>query len=115
MRGFVGFTLIANAAIFASGATTAQMMSWIIVALSLVSGACLLVGFITPVVAVAVTLGAAGLTLSGVFPSLETAVLGVAIALLGPGAFSLDARMFGRREILLAQRPVHQNPDRHGH
>ncbi|HEX6731189.1 MAG TPA: hypothetical protein VF074_14290 [Pyrinomonadaceae bacterium] len=28
-------------------------------------------------------------------------VLSVAIALLGPGAFSLDARMFGRREITI--------------
>jgi hypothetical protein len=25
----------------------------------------------------------------------------ITIALLGPGAFSLDARMFGRREILV--------------
>lgn len=83
--------------------------------LSLVSGACLLVGFITPVVAISVTLGAAALTLSSVLPSTEIVVLGVAIALLGPGAFSLDARMFGRREIFLSQTRAHQNPERHGH
>jgi uncharacterized membrane protein YphA (DoxX/SURF4 family) len=28
-------------------------------------------------------------------------VLSIAVALLGPGAFSLDARMFGRREITI--------------
>jgi hypothetical protein len=28
-----------------------------------------------------------------------------AIALLGPGAFSLDARLFGRREILIPPDP----------
>jgi len=28
-------------------------------------------------------------------------VLAIVIALLGPGAFSVDARMFGRREILI--------------
>jgi hypothetical protein len=33
----------------------------------------------------------------------------VAITLLGPGAFSLDARLFGRREIIIpeAARPPH--------
>lgn len=74
-----------------------------IVGLSLVSGGCLLLGLITPVVALGVTLGAAVLTFSGVLPTVEIAVLGMAIALLGPGAFSFDARMFGRREILLSQ------------
>ena len=28
-------------------------------------------------------------------------ILAAAIALLGPGAFSVDARLFGRREILI--------------
>jgi len=28
-------------------------------------------------------------------------ILAAAIALLGPGAFSLDARLFGRREIVI--------------
>jgi hypothetical protein len=28
-------------------------------------------------------------------------VLATAIALLGPGAFSIDSRLFGRREILI--------------
>jgi hypothetical protein len=32
-------------------------------------------------------------------------VLTTAIALLGPGAFSIDARMFGRREILIPNTP----------
>jgi uncharacterized membrane protein YphA (DoxX/SURF4 family) len=29
------------------------------------------------------------------------ALMAVAVALLGPGAFSLDARLFGRREIVI--------------
>ena len=70
--------------------------------LSLISAACLLVGLMTPVMATVVTLGAGALAASGrLEPSLELIVLAVAVALLGPGAFSLDARMFGRREILL--------------
>ena len=70
--------------------------------LSLISAACLLVGFMTPVIAVVVIVGAGALALSGQFqPALEIIVLTVTVALLGPGAFSLDARMFGRREIYL--------------
>ena len=31
------------------------------------------------------------------------AVMGVTVLLLGPGAFSLDARLFGRREIVVSR------------
>ena len=77
---------------------------WSIVVLLLSSAACLLLGFVTPVAAVLI-----GLTSLGFgfwitpypFQELEVVVLAVVIALLGPGAFSIDARMFGRREILI--------------
>jgi len=39
-------------------------------------------------------------------------VTAVAIALLGPGAFSLDGRLFGRREIVIRPHRVHRNRDR---
>ena len=84
---------------------SARLPVWIVIALGLASASCLLAGLMTPLVAIVVTIGAAVLTLSGVLPLMEIAVLSVAIALLGPGAFSLDARMFGRREILLSNPP----------
>ena len=59
----------------------------------------------TPIAAIAIGLAAAGLVLSSLFDTGQTAfnviVLTTAIALLGPGAFSIDARMFGRREIII--------------
>ena len=56
----------------------------------------------TPVVATAVAIGASALAISGFLTSpVGVIILAVTIALLGPGAFSLDARMFGRREILV--------------
>jgi len=63
--------------------------------------ACLLVR-LTPVAAVIIGLGA--LTSAVVFSNsvaVVMTILAVAIALLGPGAFSVDARLFGRREILI--------------
>ena len=52
-------------------------------------------GFMTP--AAAVVAAATALVLQS--PSL--AAIAVALALLGPGAYSVDARLFGRREIVI--------------
>jgi uncharacterized membrane protein YphA (DoxX/SURF4 family) len=35
------------------------------------------------------------------------AAIAAALVLLGPGAFSLDARLFGRREIIIPEGRVH--------
>jgi uncharacterized membrane protein YphA (DoxX/SURF4 family) len=83
------------------------VLTWFVAALAIVSACCLLVGFMTPVVGVVIGIGTLVCALSGVslgvqFDAnyrIELIVLAISIVLLGPGAFSLDARMFGRREI----------------
>jgi uncharacterized membrane protein YphA (DoxX/SURF4 family) len=89
---------------------------WLGGLLGLLAGGCLLVGLVTPLAAVIVGLGALGIgfsvlpaptpdlfdaRLSAIFAGIMTA----AIAFLGPGAFSLDAILFGRREIIIPQGP----------
>jgi uncharacterized membrane protein YphA (DoxX/SURF4 family) len=37
------------------------------------------------------------------FLCVDLGVISIALVLLGPGAFSLDARLFGRREIIIPQ------------
>ena len=80
--------------------------------LAFLGGAFLLAGLMTPVVALLVATGNIGIALSwlplpgeglidGYLAIINLIVLSIAIALLGPGAFSLDARMFGRREITI--------------
>jgi uncharacterized membrane protein YphA (DoxX/SURF4 family) len=86
--------------------------AWVIGSLAVASGIALLVGFLTPIAAAVVAVIASGVWMSmlpGLSPNLFTSkpscafLTGVAavIVLVGPGAFSLDARLFGLREIII--------------
>lgn len=88
------------------------LAAWGMAVLTFASGAFLLAGLMTALVAVLVAAGGIGIALSWIpLPGqdlfdtyreiVNLIVLSIAIALLGPGAFSLDARMFGRREITI--------------
>ncbi len=80
-----------------------------------VFGALLLIGFLTPVAAVGAALVALAIRLS-VLPLSNPALFGsnmvlglgtsilFASVVLGPGAFSVDARVFGRREVIIPPR-----------
>ncbi len=79
-----------------------------------VCGVLVLIGLLTAVAAFLAALGTAAVSLSwlpsatanafepGLTPLLVVLVA-TAIAFLGPGAFSLDAALFGRREIVIPQ------------
>jgi len=87
-----------------------------IAALALASGAALVAGLLTPIAAALTGLGAVGIAFSFLPPPgadladsrlvvILIAIVAVAIVCLGPGAFSVDARLFGRREIIIPRRP----------
>ena len=72
-----------------------------------VAAAFLLLGLWTPVAGVLMALAELCLTFSHpIDPSrhILLGALGVALAMLGPGAWSLDARQFGRKRIHIPQR-----------
>jgi len=82
---------------------------------SLASGVLLLLGFVTPLAGAVAGLEGVGVSTS-VLPSctptqfnsgvslIFAATILMTIIILGPGAFSLDARLFGRREIIIPRR-----------
>jgi hypothetical protein len=104
LRMLVGVTLIAQTVTqVRSSELSAPAVG--IAALVILAAVSLLLGFMTPVVAVLI-----GLASVAVAFNIDIVVLSITIALLGPGAFSIDARMFGRREILIPSATRPPNP-----
>lgn len=118
LRGLVSVTLVTQAT--ARLTTGASLLNLCVAGLALLIAGCLLVGFLTPIVAIVIALGAGLLALLdlslpiqspfGTFQTLlNVIVLSAVIFFLGPGAFSFDARMFGRREIRIPAVPQSVN------
>ena len=89
---------------------------WILAFLALVGAASFLLGLFTATGAAIVILGGLAAAFSSVtlhpWKPLEPRLaiiyviaIAAAILLLGPGAFSLDAHIFGRREVVIPKRP----------
>lgn len=84
--------------------------SVVVALLAFVTGLALIVGFMTPIASVLLSAGGLLLTIDSSVPGqlllfesgmarLEFIVMSAALISLGPGALSLDARLYGRREI----------------
>ena len=84
--------------------------------ISVIAGVLLLAGLVTPIAGAVVAVMGVGVGTS-VLPScarplfssgvtvIFAATILVAITVLGPGAHSVDARLFGRREIIIPRKP----------
>jgi hypothetical protein len=112
LRAAVGVTTIIQGGLYLAEPGTLTFGTGTVGLVATVSGALLLSGFLTPVAGVLVGLGTLGITLGWLpaairnlfdtaLPAVFAAIMSAAIALLGPGAFSIDARLFGRREIII--------------
>ena len=111
LRVATGATLILHADVL-SQLQDLQIAVVAVGVLAFVSGVALLAGFLTPIVSIVAVLimvgsGSAwfppfdGGAIAGNLPSLDVAVMAAAILLLGPGALSVDAHLFGRRKIII--------------
>jgi uncharacterized membrane protein YphA (DoxX/SURF4 family) len=64
----------------------------------------LVIGLWTPITGAVVCLlqfGMALTTTEAIEPSLQRAAIGLCLVFLGPGVWSLDARLFGRRRVVI--------------
>jgi uncharacterized membrane protein YphA (DoxX/SURF4 family) len=110
LRVAVAIALLTHGITMLSSAAAPAFHLWAIESCAIAVGAALLIGFLTPLAGAAASItylyiGATQLLRNGHDSHGSTAwclaVISVALVLLGPGAFSLDARLFGRREIII--------------
>jgi len=105
LRASLGITAIARSVLYLLHPGDPTLAAWAIAAVIAASGAALLAGLFTPLAALII--GSCAATVAGMFEArlttLFAVVIGIALACLGPGAYSVDARLFGRREIIIPQ------------
>ncbi len=109
LRSTLGVTVLVQGAIFLTERSEAPFRIYFVGIAAALCGVLMLVGFLTPLVGALLFAGGlinTALLFAGFFEIFASeliyeVVLSAAVILLGPGAFSLDARFFGRREIII--------------
>ncbi|HTW22096.1 MAG TPA: hypothetical protein VMD78_00760 [Candidatus Baltobacteraceae bacterium] len=100
-----------------SSPSNASLGQWVVCLTLIASGAALVLGFLTPFAGVGAGICFLAMSLQALplpaaeMPDARILALGgmiaaISIVLMGPGAFSLDAHWFGRREIVIPP-PIH--------
>jgi uncharacterized membrane protein YphA (DoxX/SURF4 family) len=112
LRFALGVTLLAQGVAYAMDWHRLGVVTWTIGLFALTSSVAILIGYLTPFTGVLAGMTSVGTGLSWFRRQIQTysipdwqpprpMVIAAAIVCLGPGAFSLDARLFGRREIVI--------------
>ena len=119
LRTALGAIAVAFGASDLSGPIARTPLVWSVAFTLLAGGFGLILGFLTPFASMLVGVSVLGIALSW-FPAPPLASLGatltaammvataIGVALLGPGAFSVDGQLFGRREIVIPPRQHEQ-------
>lgn len=114
LRAALGLTLLYFGVSDFAASQDTRMLVLFVAAISSICGVSLLLGLLNQLACSLAVLIALAVCFALVSPPFSptarisavfTAVIAVALMCLGPGAYSLDARLHGRREIIIPARP----------
>jgi uncharacterized membrane protein YphA (DoxX/SURF4 family) len=114
LRVASGALLTAQGAEYLLDWSSQRYAAWVVALLTVSSGVLVLIGCLTRLAALVASvacgvyawLPAPSLDFfAAKLPSILVAVIAVAVICLGPGAFSVDAHLFGRREVVIPKNP----------
>jgi uncharacterized membrane protein YphA (DoxX/SURF4 family) len=119
LRSAAGAVAAAQSGLYLANLEEAGPAAWAVGLLVFVSAVSLIAGFLTPGAALTVSLALPLVALLWIEPAISShvndrvAVLllivdALALAALGPGAYSVDAYLFGRREIIIPHPTRHR-------
>jgi hypothetical protein len=116
LRAALGITLSVEGVAYALDWRHLGWVTCTVCLLTIASGLFLLIGYLTPLTGMVAAVTSIGSALSWIpasnpnlfdtrFSTALATVIAIAVICLGPGAYSLDARLFGRREIIIPSGP----------
>jgi uncharacterized membrane protein YphA (DoxX/SURF4 family) len=114
LRVACGVLLTVQGAAYLLNWSSQPSAAWVVALLTVSSGVLLLLGCLTRLAALVAFVACgvyAWLPASSLdffaakLPSILVGVIAVAVICLGPGAFSVDAHLFGRREVVIPKNP----------
>jgi uncharacterized membrane protein YphA (DoxX/SURF4 family) len=120
LRSGVGLTFLFYSLAYFVRIGGLEFETIVVAVVALVSGVLLLIGFVTPIATVLAALMSLGVAFAWFVTPLPNilspdpalafvALIAISLFFLGPGAFSLDARRYGRREIIIPPMPSHSS------
>jgi putative oxidoreductase len=104
LRLVSSFVIVIDAITTAAGRPSALTVT--VQSIAILAALLLLMGLWTPIAALAIVVFELSMALSGtkgIENSILLATLGAALAALGPGALSIDAKLYGRKRIQISE------------
>jgi uncharacterized membrane protein YphA (DoxX/SURF4 family) len=115
LRATAGIAGLAEGVLFLIDPNGGGLANWAAGLALTASGLLLLAGFLTPIAGAVMALITLAVGVSWIQPPANligepltvsfAVIIATAVSLLGPGSFSVDRRIFGRREIIIPRTP----------
>jgi uncharacterized membrane protein YphA (DoxX/SURF4 family) len=120
LRLLVGASAVLQTALLIAAGRSARVAVATALAMA-IAGVALTIGFVTPIASALLCMGGAGIMLACLPPTplflfdsrmaaFEFVVMSAVLVILGPGAISVDARLFGRRQVEIPEAPRPNDP-----